>query len=1418
MSSPSEVKRAPDSAIPDRARSPAAHPQEASEQGANLTAFSRAARVSGPRAAALPHDLDSAAFTADCDLSSAPAAFGPGPDAATRRLGTAPVDHGSWLPPEEFDEYRLVRLLGRGAMGQVYLAHDRVLDRAVAVKFITALQADARERFLIEARAAARIQHPNVIAIYRVGELENRPYLISEYVRGQNLSDLRLPLTGHVALELGIGLARGLAAAHRMGVLHRDIKLANAILGERGDIKLLDFGLAKLVDGAPTLEQPGSDSAIRAPSTTLTAADLHTTGIIAEDDSLEVSLDARSLAELSRDSLSPAQTQPTQTQPTHNQLTHDGAHADVSRADPLREQASSIALMRDFDNGWAGPGADLTEAGALIGTPHYMAPELWRAEPASRRSDVYALGVLLHILCCGHPPTEARDALHLAQRVQIREPRALLERVPDLDPRLAAIIDRCLRRSPTERFASGEQLRLALEALSSLGRDGLAPTANPYRGLRPFDAEHREVFFGRNLEVQNVVDLLRSQPFVLVAGDSGVGKSSLCCAGVLPIVGEGVLEPARTWVITQVTPGRRPVQALISALARGLDLGEDALLTSIRTEPDALERALRRQQGDFRGRIIFVDQLEELVTLATAEDAALAARIIGQLAAGIPGVRVLATVRGDFLTRIAQLPGLGLELPRALYFLLPLGRENIHKAVVGPAEVKGVRFESEAIVEQLVQAGLDGSLPLLQFALAEIWEARDQARGTITAEDLDKLGGVSGALARHADGVLARLSPAQRRAAHTLLLHLVTLESTRATLGHEELVGDDLAARTALEALLAGRLLVVREQSDGFVYEIAHEALIQRWTTLQVWLEEEAESRIASHRLAAAAADWDRLGRPHEDLWGARQLAELRRHGALSLRPREAAFLAASEARARRRRRIRGAMVLAIPALLLLTILGAALARRAVLERQVDQHLARAVTLVQDAREHDAELLRLRAAAFANFHARDPEAGEETWALALDAAPAALALYNQAARELETALNLGSDRADLRRSLAEVLHERAAIAEREHDPALAEELLARANLYDVAGEQAARWRAPARLDLQTSPPGARVTLASYIRDQKDYLRLGPARELGDTPWEDVSIPAGSHLLVLEAAGHATVRYPLLLARGEALALNITLPPAAEIPKDFIYIPAGRFLFGSPGDEDLRRRFLTAVPLHEVHTDAYLIARYETTYAEWITFLESLPMPQRSVHMRTGDSAPFRHAPTLALLGGKWHITVPLGDVSAAASAGELLHYPTRTRRIDQDWLRFPVSGLNLADAGAYLAWLDSSGRVPGARLCSELEWERAARGADGRKYPTGGDISTDDANYDETYDRKPASMGADEVGSHPASESPFGVQDTMGNVWEWVTPSTSTGKSIVRGGAFWFSKITSSPANRSEVDPGFREGTLGLRVCATPRF
>jgi hypothetical protein len=142
-------------------------------------------------------------------------------------------------------------------------------------------------------------------------------------------------------------------------------------------------------------------------------------------------------------------------------------------------------------------------------------------------------------------------------------------------------------------------------------------------------------------------------------------------------------------------------------------------------EPDALARILLRQQlGRGRGRVIFVDQLEELVTLSPPVEAAWTMLLmLGQIAAGIPGVRLLATARGDFLTRLAQLPGLAEELARRCTSCRRWGPRGCARRSSGPAR-RQVRFESEALVDQLVAAGVEGSLPLLQFALAEIWEAR----------------------------------------------------------------------------------------------------------------------------------------------------------------------------------------------------------------------------------------------------------------------------------------------------------------------------------------------------------------------------------------------------------------------------------------------------------------------------------------------------------------------------------------------------------------------------------------------------------------------------------------------------------------------------------------------------------------------
>src|SRR5262249_25131127 len=121
-----------------------------------------------------------------------------------------------------------------------------------------------------------------------------------------------------------------------------------------------------------------------------------------------------------------------------------------------------------------------------------------------------------------------------------------------------------------------------------------------------------------------------------------------------------------------------------------------------------------------------------------------------------------------------------------------------------------------------------------------------------------------------------------------------------------------------------------------------------------------------------------------------------------------------------------------------------------------------------------------------------------------------------------------------------------------------------------------------------------------------------------------------------------------------------------------------------------------------------------------------------------------------------------------AETGQPLHYEHRTRRAEQDWARLPVAAVSYDDAVAFAAWLDRTGRVRGARLCDETEWERAARGADARTFPTGDTLGPDDANIDVTYGRDPLAYGPDEVGSHPASRSPVGAEDMAGNVWEWT--------------------------------------------------
>ena len=1320
-----------------------------------------------------------------------------------------------WHPPEEFEEYRLVRLLGRGTMGEVYLARDALLDRPVALKFVQAAGDPlARARFFDEARAIARLQHPNVVAIYRVAEVAGHPYLVSEYVRGQPLDQLERPVPWRQVLDLALDLARGLAAAHRCGVLHRDVKPANAILAEDGRAKLLDFGLARITEGA------APDASIAAPPHERGEPVPRITG---------------GLPPRIRWSVGDTVTYTAGNTARGNAAGPPPASSFGREADPPSSGVGGFdrggALAGSFSgstvDGLAGSFSGSTVdcvVGSLrgspgpehpVGTPLYMAPELWRCEPATRRSDLYSLGILLYELATGAVPLRAVSRALLGEVVEIAD--AMVSRVaeiaPEVEPALAAIIDRLVEPEPSARFASADALVAALEDCAAPPAAPGVPDGNPYRGLAAFDSAHAALFFGRRGEIRELVQRVQSEPLVVIGGDSGTGKSSLCRAGVLPWLVEH-----DGWSRVDVVPGRHPVQSLAAALAAWSEVDEATLTTLVCEAPDTLARAIRRRvsRADRPGRLLlFVDQLEELLTLAEPDEARAVAAALAALAVHGPSVRVLATVRSDFLSRLAMLPGLGDEIARGLYFLRPLTGERIREAILRPAAAKGVAFESDAVVDALVaQTELaPGGLPLLQFTLAEVWDARDPGDRTIRAASLAALGGVEGALTRHADRLIAGLTAEEQDAARRLLLGLVTADGTRARRSEAELLSfgaGHRAERAALEVLVRGRIVVANDAQHG-AYEIAHEALLVSWPTLQDWLQRGAAERAVRVRVEQVAAEWERMSRPRDLLWGRSRLAEVRALDGQTLARREVDFLAASRAAVARRR----AVALTGTAVLVIGAVAIGLAVRARARRELEAVIANQVrsasAAVADAGQLAARCDAARTRAFGLFDAHRWSEGEEVWNEVEDLAAREAGQYRTASSRLEDALSLDPARPALRTQFADLTFERLLRAEREHRADLADELAARLVAYDD-GRHRAALDAAATIELEVVPAGARVT----IERVGDRAGERPAPQLlGTAPLPPLPIRPGSLILAVEHPGRLSVRLPVLLARGETVHQRIVLPVAGAAPPDMIYVPPGRFLFGSAEVTDLRRGFLTAAPIHEVSTGAYYIGRHEVTFGEWIEFLDELSPEER--HRRAPSAVNPRSSLTLTEVGPRrWRLALTPTTHTYTAETGQRLRYEHRTRRAEQDWTRFPVAAVSYDDAIAYAAYLARTGRVPGARLCDEHEWERAARGADGRTFPGGNALAPDDANIDITYGRDPLAFGPDEIGAHPASRSPIGADDMAGNAWEWTRSVETPGTPVARGGGWYNAELSSRSVNRESGEPSERHIHIGVRLCATP--
>ncbi|MFC3744650.1 nSTAND1 domain-containing NTPase, partial [Paractinoplanes deccanensis] len=372
--------------------------------------------------------------------------------------------------------------------------------------------------------------------------------------------------------------------------------------------------------------------------------------------------------------------------------------------------------------------------------------------------------------------------------------------------------------------------------------DPRLPAQCPYRGLRAFTGADADsgLFVGREGEVEKLRQMTRRQPVVVVVGASGVGKSSLVGAGVLPALRRD------GWAVSAVRPGASPFDALARTL---LDLERPHGAYSL-ADLDNLSGRLRRdgvwrvasQLSVFLKRplALVVDQLEEAFTLHNEE---FLDKLIPDAASGEnDDVRLICTLRVDFLPALIELPGFGSRLQDRQLNLSPLDAAAMVRVITEPAALGGVRY-ADGLPQTLAADASRGrgGLPLLEFTLTELWKFQENR--LINFDHYHSVGGVSGTLNRHAEKVYREITetvdPARVR--RVLLAMVRTREgagqAVKVTVRKEHLGADWQVAEMLA---LPGNRLVVLGTDGPETAEIAHEALVRAWDRFGRWVDEDA--------------------------------------------------------------------------------------------------------------------------------------------------------------------------------------------------------------------------------------------------------------------------------------------------------------------------------------------------------------------------------------------------------------------------------------------------------------------------------------------------------------------------------------------------------------------------------------------------
>jgi WD40 repeat protein len=539
-----------------------------------------------------------------------------------------------------------------------------------------------------------------------------------------------------------------------------------------------------------------------------------------------------------------------------------------------------------------------------------MAPE--QAEGVTdARSDLFSAGVILAEMVSpgGIRDFESRKGVWDGVR---SEP----VQVPDSP--WAPVVKKAVAKDPEERFQSAHELTRALEEVAFRVHDETG--LEPYPGLSSFDEDDAEYFFGREAEVEAVWQKLQSAQLLGIIGASGSGKSSFIGAGLIPARPEG-------WSIVRCTPGSAAVDSLRRAVLSEIEDDAEAVKKLASGGDTAIAEAFGGWRQKHAQALLVADQFEELFTQNTDEEQRRCAEILGRIALDAD-VRVLLSMRDDFLMRCHEREEL-LPMFSELTGLRPPVGGALRRAVVQPALRCGYRFEDEELADEILAEveGERGALPLLAFALARLWEKRDRENGLITRQAYRDIGGVGGALARHAEALMERLGPERHGTVREIFRNLVTAQGTRAARDTDELLSvfrdnrDDAAE--VLRALVDARLLTSYElrSDDGpgrQRVEVIHESLLKAWPRLVRWQTQDADSARVRDELRQAARTWDEHDRSDDLLWTGsayREFAVWRERYPGGLTAVEEAFaeaMASLAGRRRRRRRIAVSVVIAV--------------------------------------------------------------------------------------------------------------------------------------------------------------------------------------------------------------------------------------------------------------------------------------------------------------------------------------------------------------------------------------------------------------------------------------------------------------------------------------------------------------------------